>query len=99
MASERPICECGHWIINHKSVTPEYTDCNGDGCDCPGYRPAATTPDAAGDAMGCPDCGHEAHGIFCPERTEMSNGDKDICLCEAGYISKYEPKGEENGQN
>jgi hypothetical protein len=164
MASERPICECGHGPTFHHNPIGycEHT------CACSDYRPApaattperdamplseaieelriranqerylerrrqrdgqdntgarvvraidtvlaaltprddpaaATTPDAAGDAMECLDCGHEAHGISCPARTEMSNGEKDICLCDAGWKAWVESKsksiGGENGQD
>ena len=39
----------------------------------------------------CEGCGHPPHGLFCDTRTEASNGEKDICLCESGYISKNQP--------
>jgi hypothetical protein len=44
----------------------------------------------------CEGCGHPPHGLFCDARTEMSNGDKDICLCEAGY-GKNQPVSPESG--
>jgi hypothetical protein len=106
MASERPICEqpicerCGGKKVVESGPKGKFSGwipCP----DCP--APAATTPDAAGDAMACLDCGHEAHGISCPARTEMSNGEKDICLCDAGWKAWVESKsksiGGENGQD
>ena len=40
----------------------------------------------------CEGCGHPPHGVFCPTRTEASNGGKDICLCEAGYGKTVSPE-------
>jgi hypothetical protein len=46
----------------------------------------------------CEGCGHPPHGLFCDTRTEVSNGDMDICLCEAGY-GKTEPVSPESGED
>jgi len=58
-----------------------------------------TVPALYGPEKGCEGCGHPEHGIFCDTRTEMSNGDKDVCLCETGYISKNQPISPTSGED